>query len=187
MNANTTSLPKKESGSFPVCCLSTASHVKPIRSWVETNYLFFFFFFTLQYCIGFHKFLLNTIGLYRPWNSPGQNTGMGSCSLLQGIFPTQGSNPGLPHCRWILYQLRRATGEAPSTILNMIIMEYEFCNTGLLMRRTEFYFRGWQNSPLPSFPSLRLLPHLLPPLVDTPSGSLSAYSRLCGLLSRIAI
>ena len=43
--------------------------------------------------------------LYSPWNSPGQNTGVGSCSLLQGIFPTQGSNPGLPHCRWILYQL----------------------------------------------------------------------------------
>ena len=33
------------------------------------------------------------------------NNGVGSCSLLQGIFPTQGSNPGLPHCRWILYQL----------------------------------------------------------------------------------
>jgi len=30
---------------------------------------------------------------------------VGSLSLLQGIFPTQGSNPGLPHCRWILYQL----------------------------------------------------------------------------------
>ena len=42
---------------------------------------------------------------YSPWNSPGQNTGVGSLSLLQGIFPTQGSNPGLPHCRWILYQL----------------------------------------------------------------------------------
>ena len=40
-----------------------------------------------------------------PWNSPGQNTGVGSLSLLQGIFPTQGSNPGLPHCRLILYQL----------------------------------------------------------------------------------
>ena len=39
------------------------------------------------------------------WNSPGQNTGVGSLSLLQGVFPTQGSNPGLPHCRWILYQL----------------------------------------------------------------------------------
>ena len=40
-----------------------------------------------------------------PWNSPGQNTGVGSLSLLQGTFPTQGSNPGLLHCRWILYQL----------------------------------------------------------------------------------
>ena len=44
-------------------------------------------------------------GLYSPWNSPGQNIGVGSLSLLQGIFPTQGSNPGLPHCRRILYQL----------------------------------------------------------------------------------
>ena len=43
--------------------------------------------------------------LYSPWNSPGQNTGVGSLSLLQGIFPTKGSNPGLPNCRWILYQL----------------------------------------------------------------------------------
>ena len=37
--------------------------------------------------------------------SPGQNTGVGSLSLLQGVFPTQGLNPGLPHCRRILYQL----------------------------------------------------------------------------------
>ena len=43
-------------------------------------------------------------GLYSPWNSPVQNTGVGSLSLLQGIFTTQGSNPGL-HCRQILYQL----------------------------------------------------------------------------------
>ena len=35
---------------------------------------------------------------YSPWNSPGQNTGVGGLSLLQGIFPTQGWNPGLPHC-----------------------------------------------------------------------------------------
>ena len=39
------------------------------------------------------------------WNSPGQNTGVGSLSLLQGIFPTQGLNPGFPHCSLILYQL----------------------------------------------------------------------------------
>ena len=44
-------------------------------------------------------------GLYSPWNSPGQNTVVGSHSLPQGIFPTQGSNPGLLLCRWILYQL----------------------------------------------------------------------------------
>ena len=44
-------------------------------------------------------------GLHGPWNSPGQNTGVESHSLLQGIFPTQGLNPGLPHCRQILYQL----------------------------------------------------------------------------------
>ena len=40
-----------------------------------------------------------------PWNSPGQNTGVGSLSLFQGIFPTQGLNPGLSHCRQILYKL----------------------------------------------------------------------------------
>ena len=44
-------------------------------------------------------------GLYSPWNSPGQNTGVGSHSLLQGILPTHGSKPGLPYCRWILYHL----------------------------------------------------------------------------------
>ena len=38
-----------------------------------------------------------------PWNSPGQHTGVGSLSLLQGIFPTQGLNPDLLHCRQILY------------------------------------------------------------------------------------
>ena len=43
--------------------------------------------------------------LYSSWNFPGQNTGVGSLSLLQGIFPTQGSNPGLTQCRQLLYQL----------------------------------------------------------------------------------
>ena len=44
-------------------------------------------------------------GLYSLWNSPGQKTGVGSLSLLQGIFRTQRSNPGLPRYRRILYQL----------------------------------------------------------------------------------
>ena len=46
-------------------------------------------------------------GLCSLWNSPGQNTRVGSLSLLQETFPAQGSNPGLPHCRRILYQLSR--------------------------------------------------------------------------------
>ena len=40
-----------------------------------------------------------------PWDSPGKNTGVGSHALLQGTFPTQGWNPGLLHCRQILYCL----------------------------------------------------------------------------------
>ena len=52
--------------------------------------------------------LLSCVWLFvTPWtiqNSPGQNTQVGSLSPLHGIFPTQGSNPGLPHCRQILYQ-----------------------------------------------------------------------------------
>ena len=43
--------------------------------------------------------------LYSTWNSPGQNTGVGGCSLLHGNFPTQGSNLSLWHCKQILYQL----------------------------------------------------------------------------------
>ena len=52
-----------------------------------------------QLCLTLHPH-----GLYSSWNSAGQNTGVDSPSFLQ-IFPAQGSNPGLPHCRWILYQL----------------------------------------------------------------------------------
>ena len=40
-----------------------------------------------------------------PWDSPGKKTCVGCPALLQGNFPTQRLNPGLPHCRWILYQV----------------------------------------------------------------------------------
>ena len=60
---------------------------------------------------------------YSPWNSPGQNTGVGCLSLLQGIFPTQGSNPGLPHCRRILYHLSH---RGSPRILEWVA--YPFCN-----------------------------------------------------------
>ena len=61
-------------------------------------------------------------GLYSPWNTPGQNTGVGSLSLLQWIFSTQRSNPGLQHCRQILYQL--STKRSP--ILEWVV--YPLCS-----------------------------------------------------------
>ena len=53
---------------------------------------------------------LSCVGLFatpwtHPWNSPGQNTRVGNRPFLQGTFPSQGLNPGLPHYRWFLYQL----------------------------------------------------------------------------------
>jgi len=60
-------------------------------------------------------------GLYSPWNSPGQNTGVGRLSLLQGISPTQGLNPGLLQCRWILYQLSH---EGSPRILEWIVYSF---------------------------------------------------------------
>ena len=48
---------------------------------------------------------LQPVRLLCQWNSPGQNIGVGSCSLLQGVFPIQGLNPGYPYCGQILYPL----------------------------------------------------------------------------------
>ena len=59
-------------------------------------------------------------GLYSPWNSPDQNAGMGSHSLLQGIFPTQGPNPGFPHSRWILYQLSHQGSPGASKVSSIL-------------------------------------------------------------------
>ena len=70
-------------------------------------------------------------GLHSPWNSPGQNTGVGSLSLLQEIFPTQGSNPGLSHCRWILYQ---------SVWVSLIA---QLVKNPLAMQETPVWFLGW--------------------------------------------
>ena len=70
-----------------------------------------FFFFLFQYSwkwsesLSFVSDYLQPHRLYSPWISLDQNTRVGSLFLLQGIFPTQGSNPGLPHCRLILYHL----------------------------------------------------------------------------------
>ena len=84
-----------------------------------------------------------------PWNSPGQNTGVGSLSLLQGIFPTQGSNPGLPHCRQILYQLSCKGSprilEWSLSLLLRIFLTQEL-NWGLLHCRQILYQLSYQGS-----------------------------------------
>ena len=89
-------------------------------------------------------------GLYSLWNSPGQNTEVGSLSLLQGIFPTQGSNPGLPHCRQILYQLShkgipRILGLGSPSLLQQIFPTQE-SNQGLLNCRWILYQLNYQGN-----------------------------------------
>ena len=66
-------------------------------------------------------------GLYSPWNSPGQNTGVDILSLLQGIFHTQGWNPGLPHCRLILYQLSRKGSPMHCKVITIMIVTISHC------------------------------------------------------------
>ena len=69
-------------------------------------------------------------GLDSPWDSPGQNMGVGSLSLLQGIFPTQGSNPGLPHCRRVLYQLdHKGSPMLQAASCNLIIKKVLSCSS----------------------------------------------------------
>ena len=52
--------------------------------------------------------------LFHPWDFPSKNTGVGCHFLLQEIFPTQGLNPGLPHCRQMLYHL--SNQRSPGTL-----------------------------------------------------------------------
>ena len=59
-------------------------------------------------------------------DSPGKNTGVGCHALLQGIFPTQGLNPGLAHCRWILYHLSHQG--SPGLYISIQMMLPDTCN-----------------------------------------------------------
>ena len=93
-------------------------------------------------------------GLYSPWDSPGQNTGVGSLSLLQGMFPTQRSNPGLRHCRWILYQL--SYQGSPILVIPQNIIQYwkwmDWSNTQQYRWMAGTQRHRWiqTNPPLPS-------------------------------------
>ena len=86
--------------------------------------------------------------LYSPWNSPGQNTGVGSLSLLQGIFPTQGLNPGLPHAGGFFTSW---TTRAAQEYWNLSLLQWIFptqeSNRGLLHCRQILYQLSYQGSP----------------------------------------
>ena len=62
---------------------------------------------------------------HSPWNSPGQNTGVGSLSLLQGVFPTQGLNSGLLHCRRIFYQLSHSSVQFSRSVVSDSLRPHE--------------------------------------------------------------
>ena len=110
-------------------------------------------------------------GLHSPWNSPGQNTGVGSLSLLQGIFPTQGSNLGLLHCKQILYQLSH---KGSPKILGSVAYPFSRRSspprnqTGVSCMAGRFFtnWAVWQSWALSSsLPTLKLRP--IPPLPAT--------------------
>ena len=92
-------------------------------------------------------------------DSPGNNTGVGCHVLLQGIFPTQGSNPGLPYCRWILYHLSQQgsplgfqysyTGVSSLSFLQENFPTQE-SNQGLLHCRWILYQLSYQGMPIKS-------------------------------------
>ena len=68
-------------------------------------------------------------------DSPGNNTGVGSHAFLQGIFPNLGLNPGLPHCRWILYCLSHQgiPNNNDSSFLSIIKNFHTVSHTGCII------------------------------------------------------
>ena len=88
-------------------------------------------------------------GLYSPWNSPGQNIGVGS---LSRAFPTQESNPDLPHCRWILYQLSHQGSPRILEWVSLSLLQWIFptheLNQGVLHCRQILYQLSYQGSQM---------------------------------------
>ena len=125
-------------------------------------------------------------GLYSPWNSPGQNTGVGSLSLLQEFFPMQGSNPGLPHCRRILYQLSHREAQEywsgypipspvdlPTQELNWGLLHCRQCGVSSLSNSSLFQliFLMIYAAAAAAAKSLQSCPTLCDPIDSSPPGS----------------
>ena len=110
---------------------------------------------------------------YSPWNSPGQNTGVGNLFLLQGIFPTQGSNLSLPDCWWILYCLSH---KGSPQIQEWVA--YSFCSGSSWSRDwtrvswiAGWFFTSWLTADAAAAKPLQLCPTLCDPIDSSPPGS----------------
>ena len=79
-------------------------------------------------------------------DSPGKNTGVGYHALFQGIFPTQGSNPGLLHCKWILYCLSLQGSPYLTYWLINILIIIPSCTAELYIYSTVF-IALWKTEP----------------------------------------
>ena len=87
-------------------------NMKASIPWCSVFFMVLFYQYSESLSVVFDS--LRTHGLQSPWNSLCQNTGVGSLSLLQRTFPKQELNPGLPHCRQILYQLSHRSPDKSS-------------------------------------------------------------------------
>ena len=91
--------------------------------------------------------------LHHPWDSPGKSIGVHCHSLLQGIFPTQGSNPGIPCCRQIFYQLSH---QGSSWILEWVAFPFSWGSsrprywTGVSCMPGKF-FTSWATREAPNY------------------------------------
>ena len=88
-------------------------------------------------------------GLYSPWNSLGLNTGVGSLSLLQGIFPTQGSNWGLLHCRrfFTTWAIREAHNDHDVVSADVLLAAQMVKNLPAMqeIQETQVQSLGWED------------------------------------------
>ena len=120
---------------LPIICLLltfpvSAYHHKLYSYWKNWHVLSMQCFFMLPECVTqscltlCNSARLQPTKLPRVWDFPGKNPGVGCHFLLQGIFPTQGSNPGLPNCRRTLYCLSHQGKGNP---LFNLLCPYKYC------------------------------------------------------------
>ena len=79
--------------------------------------------------------------LLRPWNFPGKSTGVGCHFLFQEISPTQGLNPGLPHCRQMFYRLSHQG--SPKKIKKYGTLHEFACHLSLEVYKYLYYIIGF--------------------------------------------